>query len=205
MMGFYEKDEVCKLSSPKNSIVVIDEKYTYKHPITLVLNEKVSPTGNDFDIESSSGVTYFKCRGKGLSVGNDKVFYDNEKNPLFMIRNKFFSVKKKLNIYEGDRDHKTLGSVIPLSVVDVQKYNVDFLNKTSGEREQFIVKCDTSDGNSASIFYDGGVICKIERKEVSIGTFLSRKSKFTIDIAPGVDTAFILAVAICYDKMKNGK
>jgi len=200
----YSKDEV---SAPKNEIVAIDSKFVQKESVTLVLKEKLfSMSMDDFSIKDTNGVAYFKCEGKAFSVRPKKIVYDTDKNPLFNIQHKLLAFKPTAKIYTGTDDSNQIAKISLKKVISVKKYIVEFHNKATGKDECIEMKCDTM-GYSCGIFYGkekegapmiGKVFQKLDAK-----TALTGAQNYFLQVAPGVDLSFLVAIALCFDEFKN--
>jgi len=206
-MGFMNKFVDVPLSSPKNNIVAIEDRFVFQQPITLLLREKVmSISGDDYTIKDINDVSYFKCSGKTFNLKDKKILSDINGKPLLNIKNnKIISLKKKMYIYAGEDDTKTLAVIRPNSALIIRKCSVEFFNKATGKNEELIMKTDLL-GNSCGIFYGENekLICNIHRK-INAKLALFAKDTYYVEIASGVDVALMLSLGICFDELKNDK
>jgi len=206
-MGFINKFEDVSLTAPKTPLVVTSERFVNEQPVTLLLKEKIrSLSGDDFTIKDLNDVSYFKCKGKTFNFKDKKLVVDLYDTPLFTIKdNKVIALKRKMFVYEGDDTNNVLATVRPQKAFFCRKFTVEFVNKTTGKEETIVVKSDLP-GNSCGVFYgeekEGApLLCKIYKK-IDAKIFINRQNYF-VEIAENVDIAFMIAVAICFDELKN--
>jgi len=206
LLKFYDNKP---LTSADHEIVVIDSKYVFDKPKKLLLKESLfSISGDDFSIKDTDGKSYFKCTGKTLSIRDKKFITDMEGNPLFAIANAVLFLKGRLKIYAGNDTKKTIASIHPQKSIRHRKYVITFFNTKTGQEESINMKCDYFK-HSCGIFYgnesEGSpMICRIFKK-LDAKRVLTNKENYVIEIAPGVDIAFMVALGICFDELKNDK
>jgi len=205
-MGLFKTYTDRPLCHPKNKIVAIEDRFAFPQPVTLVLKEKIfSFSGDDFTITDVNGTSYFKCKGKAFSIREKKVLYDLYNKPLLSIKNKLMSLRGKLKIFDGAGE-KVLVTVEPQSLFLNKKYLINFTNLATGKEDYIEMKCDLV-GCTAGIFHgkekEGApLICKIHKK-FDAKLLLTSQENYYIEIAPGVDSSFMMALAICFDEFKN--
>ena len=198
----YANKEVTPAPRP---IICTDRRFVFNQPLTLYLNEKLSFSGDDFTIKDSNGVSYFKCKGKNFSIRDKKVIYDLYDKPIFNIRaNAFIGHGQK--IYAEKSTDKILGSVHRRSLLKKNKYEFSYVNLETGQNEILDLKCDLI-GCTCGIFCgkekEGApMICSIN-KPMDVKNFISSRDHYVIKIAPGVDAALMVALAIIFDELKN--
>ncbi|ORX77816.1 hypothetical protein BCR32DRAFT_328767 [Anaeromyces robustus] len=208
-MGLMNKFADSPLSSPKTSVVAVDERFVLNKPVTLLLKEKIfSLSGDDFTIKDTNDVSYFKCKGKAFNIKSKKNIYDINNKPLFNIQNKnIIALKKKMIIFSGENEANIIATICPKTAIFSKTSLVEFKNKLTGENEVLKMKYDLI-GNSCGIFYgeseNAPLICKIHRK-FDAKLILTSKDNYHVDIAPGVDISLMLALGICFDEIKNDK
>ncbi|ORX86185.1 hypothetical protein BCR32DRAFT_325073 [Anaeromyces robustus] len=204
LLKFYDKKSV---EPTDHDIVVVDEKYVFDKPKELILKESLTAfSGDDFTIKDTDGTSYFKCEGKTFNIRDKKVVYDLEGNPVFNVRNTILFLKSRLKIYDGKDDKKTLASVSPVTSISSRKYTITYTNIATEKEETLDLKCDFF-SHSCGVFYgkekEGSpMICKVIKK-IDAKSLLTNKENYYIEIASGVDVAFMVAIAICFDELKN--
>jgi len=206
LLKFYDNKPI---SSPDHDIVAIDSEYVFDKTKKLYLKESLfSISGDDFSIQDTEGHSYFKCTGKTLSIRDKKFITDMEGNPLFAIANTVLFFKDRMKIYAGKDTKKTLASIEPQNSVNQRKYKITFYNIATEQEECINMKCDYF-RHSCGIFYgnesEGSpMICRIV-KRIDAKRVLTNKENYIIEIAPGVDAAFMVALGICFDELKSDK
>ena len=81
-------------------IAVLDPRFVVGYPVQLKLKEKVwSWSGDDFKItEASTGATWFKLKGKTISLSDKKEMTDAYGNVVATMRESFFRILSKMTI-----------------------------------------------------------------------------------------------------------
>jgi len=194
------------VQSPPCQIVGVEQRFVFQQPITLVLDEKRSFSGDDFKIKDENGVSYFKCKGKALSLRDKKVIYDLYDNPILNIQENLFYGSGQ-RIYAGKSTDKELGKLSRKKLsIKKNKYEYTFTNLATNKVEVLDLKCDFF-GCSCGIFYgkekEGApMICSITKTKKML-SFISNYDHYRITVAPGVDAALMVALTICFDELKN--
>jgi uncharacterized protein YxjI len=195
------------ISLPKNKIVITDERFCFDETIVFKLNEKFwSISHDDFTIKDINGVKYFKCEGKFLSLRDRKILYDLYNQPILNMLDKLFSLRGKMNIYEGDSQEKSLLQVKPKSPIFNKKFTINFFNKKTNQNELIEMHCDFL-AFKCEIYYgkknEGApMIAKIVQN-IKLKTVITECNSYFVEVAAGVDTAIIVALAICFDENRS--
>jgi len=196
-----------EISSPPQSIVGVEQRFVFQQPITLYIDEKRSFSGDDFTINDSNGVAFFKCKGKAFSFSDKKVIYDNYDKPILNIQEEVF-MGHKMKIYAGDDSKNKLGELSRGSMLKNNKFIYTFTNLANNRTEELDLKCDLI-GISCGIFYgkekeQAPLVCNIAK--IRQGLFSNKKrDHYCIKVAPGVDAALMVALTICFDELKSEK
>jgi len=199
IMKNYTNNEVKK---PPNNIIALEERFVFPQAITLVINTKpLSFSANGFTIKDTKGMDYFKCKGSSLNITDKKILYDLYDLPLLNIQNRVFSLKDKIEIYLGANQDQVVATINQKSMMNVNKYTLEFFNQAKDCKEFLDMKCDLM-GSSCGIFYgkekEGApMISKITRK------IETSQVLYNVEIAPGVDISLIVAATICFDQLKK--
>jgi len=183
---------------------VFDEKYCLDKKITLIVKEKAfSISGDDFDIEDTDGNKYFKVKGSALSIKDKKVLYDNDKKAVLSIEDKLLSLSDKINIYQG-----TNGSKFAVVSPDSNHFNTkSFVSfPLRNVKNEYLEMVFDVIGNECCIYYGsintGKLICRIKRK-FNAKLVIASADDYSVEIAPNVDIALMVALAICFDEDRN--
>ena len=204
LLKFYDKKKVSQID---HDIVVTENRFVFDKPVTLILRENLmSFSGDDFTIKDTEGVSYFKCEGKALNIRDKKTIYDLNGTPILNIRNAILFLKGRMKVYAGKDDKKTLASIIPKTSIHSRKYIISFYNISEEKEETLDMKCDFF-SHSCGIFYgkekEGSpMVCKIIKK-IDARSLLTNKDNYYVEVAPGIDAALMVAIAICFDELKN--
>ena len=151
--------------------------------------EKMFSIGDDYWIETDSGERAFKVDGKALRIRDTLALETPAGDEVFTIQEKKLSIRDKMEIERGGT-----------TVATVKKALV------SPFRDRFAIDVEGGDDLKAK----GNIVdheYKIERDgdrvaEVSKRWFRVRDT-YGIEIAPGQDDAFVLAVTVCIDQMTH--
>jgi len=206
-MRFFNTYADMAISSPKNEIAVVDPRFVFRTPVTLILREKIfSFSGDDFSIKDVNDVEYFRCKGKAFSIRDKKILYDLYQKPILNIQHKIFTMKGNIKIYADNEDTKVLATINKKSFISVKKYIVEFYNQATERNEYFDMKCDFF-SFTCGIFYghekEGApMVCKITKKLDAKLVFTTQENYY-VQIAPGVDAALMVAIAICFEEYKK--
>ena len=157
-----------------------------------VLREKLLSIGDDSWIEDSSGQRAFKVNGKALRIRKTLVIEDPRGNALAQIQDRPVRVRDVMEIEDATGT----------SIATVSKALISPL------RDRFTVKLAaggelSAQGNIVDHEYtiESG---RTKVAEVSRKWFRVRDS-YGIEIAPGQNTALLLAVAVCIDQMTTAR
>lgn len=204
LLKFYDNKKVTPID---HDIMVTEQRFVFDKPITLLLRENILCfSGDDFTIKDTDGVSYFKCKGKALNIRDKKIIYDLYGTPILNICNGILFLKSRMKIYADNNDKKTLAKITPQTSISSRKYVISFYNIANEQEETLDMKCDFF-SHSCGIFYgkekEGSpMVCKIVKKIDAKG-LLTKKDDYYIEIAPGIDAALMVAIAICFDELKN--
>jgi len=196
-----------EVTNPKNPIIAINQRFVHDKEITLILKEKILSFSNeDYIVKDTEGISYFKCKGKAFSIRDKKFINDTDNNPILVIQNKILSLKGQMDLLDGKDNSKVIGKITPDSLLVKKKFTVQFYNKSTSNIEYVDMNCDYSGSICEVIYHEGKeetLICEITKKELEEKYALSSQDDYYIKIAPGVDSALMMAIALCFDDFKN--
>jgi len=187
---------------PNVSVVGTESRFIAQNPVTLYLKEHVlSFSGDDFSIADSSGMSYFKCKGKYITLHDRKYLYDIYNNPIISIKENFsFRFKQTLN---DPQSGNKIASIKKVSMLSFRSLTVKFFNKATNRKEILTVKGDLL-SLSCGIYYGKTLIARVSKK-LDAKTIFTNKDTYALEIAPNVDMALMVALAIIYDEFKHDK
>ena len=194
------------LSYPRNPIVVTDNRFIYPQQIALYLQEKIySWTGDDFAITDFNGIPFFRCGGRAFSFKQKKVINDVYGVPIFNIKHELLSLRGRFKLYQGAESFRVLASIDPINTFG-SIYSINFFNIATGQNDYLELACDLV-GSRCGIFHGsarGGapLICRIN-KQYDAKNYYFDKQNYVVEIAPNVDTAFMIGLGIIFDELKN--
>ncbi|ORX86173.1 DUF567-domain-containing protein, partial [Anaeromyces robustus] len=195
------------ISKPKKDVVCVDQRFVFQQPLTLILREKIFCfSGDDFSIKDPSGVEYFRCKGKLFSIRDKKILYDLYGQPILNIQHTIFTIKGNIKIYADDSDKSLLASINKKSFISIKKFIIEYYNKATEKTQYLDMKCDFFSFTCG--IFDGHekegapMIAKVS-KRLDAKLLLTDRENYYLQIAPGVDAALMVAIAICFDEYKN--
>jgi len=181
-MGYYDELNNKTVMRPMVDIAVVDSKYIYQQPVIVMLeNTKNVFAKFNLKVKGTNGVKYFK----GKTKPNKKVIYTLEGQPIVNIADS----KDGKKVFLGKTGEKKIASI---KAKDKRKFKVKFDNIINGQKSFFEMKCDKK-FRICGIFYgkekEGApLICKFTRDKYG-------KDRCGIEMAPGVDNMFLIALA----------
>jgi len=189
---------------PQVSVIGTEPRFLAQQPVTLVLKEHVlSFSGDDFSIKDTNGMTYFKCKGKYMTIHDRKYLYDIYNNPIITIKENI-SLRFKQTLNDPRSDHK-IASIKKTSLLNFRSLTVKFYNKATNQKETLTVKGDLM-SLSCGIYYgsssSGPMIARVTKK-LDAKTLFTKKDSYSLEIAPNVDMALMVALAIIFDEFKH--
>ncbi|KAI1098279.1 DUF567-domain-containing protein [Jackrogersella minutella] len=172
-----------------------------KQSETLVVKEKMSWSGNNFDISQPNGEHFFKVKGELLSLSSRVNVMDTSGNHIFTIRKKHLTLHT--TYYAENPDGQEIFEVQSKFKFGGTKF-VGSFTSASGQQEQLIMKGDMTD-TVAEIAEEtsGQVVATIYRDRFNGREFWGGQQTYNVTIAPNVDMAIIVAMCICLDMKKD--
>lgn len=181
-MGYFDELNNKVLLRPIEDVAIVDRKYVYQQSVVVMLESAKNVFAKfDLKVKGTDGVKYFK----GKSKSNKKVIYTLEGEPIVNIAN----AKHGKKVYLGKTEEKEVASI---KAKDKRKFKIKFTNLVTGQPSFFEMKCDKK-FRICGIFYgkekEGApLVCKFNRDKFG-------KDRCGIEMAPGVDNMFLIALA----------
>ncbi|OUM62043.1 hypothetical protein PIROE2DRAFT_62161 [Piromyces sp. E2] len=198
-MGYFRDLIDKQLYSPYEQISAVNTKFIRSKETVIIMKIKVSLFSKfEYKMEED-GVKCFKSS----VLFNKKVLYTMNEEPLLNMNSESSSPKKTRLIYDGKKKDKLISSVETIKFqkgMKKIKHKVTFDNIAVKDQRTLEMNCDKK-FCACGIFYgeediNSPLVCKISR-------IPHERYKFKIEIAPGVDIVFMLALAIIFaDKVK---
>jgi len=188
------------IKSPETPVVGTEARFLAQRPVTLYLKEHVlSFSGDDFSIKDSNGMSYFKCKGKYITIHDRKYLYDIYNNPIITIKENI-SLRFKQTLNDPKSGDK-IASIKKTSLLSFRSLTVKFFNKATNRKEILTVKGDLM-SLSCGIYYGKNMIARVSKK-LDAKTLFTNKDTYALEIAPNVDMALMVAIAIIFDEFKH--
>jgi len=193
-----------RIQRPDVPVIGTEPRFLAQQPVTLVLKEHVlSFSGDDFSIKDTNGLTYFKCKGKYMTLHDRKYLYDIYNNPIITIKENI-SLRFKQTLNDPRSDTK-IASIKKSSLFSFRTLTVKFNNKANNKKEILTVKGDLM-SLSCGIYYGEGsnapLVARVNKK-LDAKTIFTNKDSYSLEIAPNVDMALMVALAIIFDEYKH--
>ena len=153
------------------------------------MREKMFAIGDDFWIENEDGERAFKVNGKALRIRDTFVLETGSGEELFTIQEKKLSVRDKMEV---ERDGKTVATVKKALFTPLrERFSIEVEGGEDMEAKGNIVD------HEYEIERGGDKIAEVSKRWFRI------RDTYGIEIAPGQEDAFILAVTVCIDQMAH--
>lgn len=153
------------------------------------MRQQLFAIGDDFWIENGAGQRVFKVDGKALRVRKTLVLEDGQGRERYQIQEKMLHVRDTMEI---ETDSGTVATVKKKLISPLREhYDVHLASGGQWDVQGNIVD------HEYDITSGGDKLAEVSKK------FFRVRDTYGIDIAPGQDDAFILAVAIVVDAMAH--
>jgi len=157
-------------------------------PTAYQMHQRMFAIGDDFWIERS-GQRAFKVDGKALRIRKTLVLEDAAGRELYKIQEKLVTIRDVMAI---ENDSGTVGTVKKALISPLREhYEVDL-----GGRGKWDVQGKITD-HEYEISGPGGRIATVSKRWFRV------RDTYGVEIGPGQDDAFVLAVAIVVDQMSH--
>jgi uncharacterized protein YxjI len=154
------------------------------------MREKMFAIGDDFWIENDDGNKVFKVDGKALRIRDTFVLEDASGAELYTIQEKKLSIRDKMELERGGNTVATVKKALISPLRD--RFSIEVADGDDLEAKGNIVD------HEYKIERDGDRVAEISKRWFRV------RDTYGIEIAPGEDDAFILALTVCVDQMGRG-
>jgi uncharacterized protein YxjI len=157
---------------------------------TYRMREKLFAIGDDYWIEDEQGNRVYKVDGKALRIRKTLILEDTSGQELLKIKERMVSIRDAMTIENADGD----------TIATIKKAMISPL------RERYKVDVDGGEGldvqgnivdHEYEIERDGKKVAEVSKKWFRIA------DTYGVEIAPGENPAFVLAVAVVVDSMSH--
>ena len=154
------------------------------------MREKMFAIGDDFWIENDDGDKVFKVDGKALRIRDTFVLEDASGAELYTIQEKKLTIRDKMELERGGETVATIKKALISPLRD--RFSIEVADGDDLEAKGNIVD------HEYKIERDGDKVAEISKRWFRV------RDTYGIEIAPGEDDAFILALTVCVDQMGRG-
>jgi uncharacterized protein YxjI len=153
------------------------------------MHQQMFAIGDDFWIEDGAGRRAFKVDGKALRIRKTLVLEDGAGRELYKIKEKLVTIR---DVMEIETDSGTVATVKKALISPLREH---FEVELAG-RGKWDVQGKITD-HEYEVSGPGGRIATVSKKWFRV------RDTYGVEIAPGQDDAFVLAVAIVVDQMSH--
>ncbi|GMH32452.1 hypothetical protein BSKO_00286 [Bryopsis sp. KO-2023] len=182
-------------------LVAIDPRFITQEEVYLVLKEKFSFSGDDFSIHDTNGRHWFQVKGKTFSLRDKKTLFDVANVPVLTMHSKVFSLHSTQEIYRGQSTDlaATVKKKIKLSFNSSITVTVTYQGRTE------ILEIKGNFMDRAFIIMRGGqLIAKSTRtNRWGAAALLTDRETYFLEVAAGVDSALMVALAVSIDEIER--
>ncbi len=154
------------------------------------MREKMFSIGDDFWIENDDGDRVFKVDGKALRIRDTFVLEDASGGELYTLQEKKLSIRDKMELERGGNTVATIKKALVSPLRD--RFSIEVEHGDDLEAKGNIVD------HEYKIERDGDKVAEVSKRWFRV------RDTYGIEIAPGQDDAFILALTVCIDQMGRG-
>ncbi len=154
------------------------------------MREKMFAIGDDYWIDDGSDAHVFKVNGKALRIRDTLVIEDPSGSELFTIQEKKLHIRDTMAI---ERDGEVVATIKKALVSPLRdRFSIEVRDGEDMEAKGNVVN------HEYKIERGGDAIAEVSKRWFRV------RDTYGIDIQPGQDDAFLLAVTVCIDQMGRG-
>ncbi|KAK9289584.1 hypothetical protein L1049_007740 [Liquidambar formosana] len=189
-------------------VPVISPLFCTPYPVDLAIVRKFTIlTDGNYVVKDANGNILFKVKGSFLDMRNRRVLLDAAGNPIVTLRQKIMSAHSRWKVFRGDSsdtDQDLLFSAKQSSFIQLKtKLDVFLASNTAEEVCDFKVRGSWWGGSCVIYAGDSSTIVAEMHKKQSIQSLFLGKDKFMVTVHPNMDYAFIVALIVILDYIKN--
>lgn len=185
-------------------------EYKFDKEMEFAVKEKISATGDNFDIVTSEGEALFKGDGQFFSTREKILLLNAEGEAILTIQSKHMSLHGKYYICRGDSDDDDNRVFIvkpshTFNALNALAGTVELINVEGEEEEmQFYIKRKEGITNKVYGVYNknDNEIGEIARDQ-GFGGWITDRDHYRVTVKPNKDCALILACALCVDEVRE--
>jgi uncharacterized protein YxjI len=151
------------------------------------MREKMFAIGDDYWIDDESDAHVFKVNGKALRIRDTLVIEDRSGSELFTIQEKKLHIRDTMAI---ERDGEVVATIKKALVSPLRdRFSIEVRDGEDMEAKGNVVN------HEYKIERGGDTIAEVSKRWFRV------RDTYGIDIQPGQDDPFLLAVTVCIDQM----
>jgi uncharacterized protein YxjI len=164
---------------------------TWRFFMRYHVKERAWSLTGDFDVRDEGGNPVFEVRGKFLSIGDNLTLFDRSSGQkLVHIKQRVLSLLPKYNLYNGNEEH--WGSVSQRFALFGERFRVIGNNGAA-----LSIKGDVWNWRFSIRDESGNQLGEVSRQ------FSLFRDSYAVDVAPGVDASFIVALVVILERVKE--
>ncbi|KAM0910236.1 hypothetical protein ACQ4PT_014298 [Festuca glaucescens] len=189
------------------ALAVVDARFCAGDEAALAVAKTISMSGNDFTVtDAATGDVLLRVDGVLFSLRRRCLLADAHRRPVLTVQESALVMNKRWKVFRGDSTSRRdlLFTVVKPSVIPLRwstKVNVFLASNDAEQAPDFRITGSYHDGAcSVSLGESNTVIAKIDRRSTVVSTLLG-KNAYSVTVNPGIDYAFIVALAVVLDEM----
>lgn len=189
------------------ALAVVDARFCLAEQAALAVAKTLSVSGNDFTVtDAATGAVLLRVGGAVFSLRRRCLLADALRRLVLTVQESAMVMNTRWKVFRGDstRRRDLLFTVVKPSVIQLRwstKVSV-FLASNDAERVcDFRITGSYHDGACSVTLGDSDtVIAKIDRRFTVVSALLG-KNTYSVTVNPGIDYAFVVALAVVLDEM----
>ncbi|KAK1643035.1 hypothetical protein QYE76_060873 [Lolium multiflorum] len=189
------------------ALAVVDARFCAGDEAALAVAKTISMSGNDFTVtDAATGDVLLRVDGVLFSLRRRCLLADAHRRPVLTVQESALVMNKRWKVFRGDSTSRRdlLFTVVKPSVIPLRwstKVNVFLASNDAEQAPDFRITGSYHDGAcSVSLGESNTVIAKIDRRSTVVSTLLG-KNAYSVTVNPGIDYAFVVALAVVLDEM----
>ena len=180
-------------------------------PMRLLLHQKVSASMGTYSITNlATGQHQFMCKGKATSIQDKRVITDVDNNIVFRMKEPVADFDDKQEILSPDGRRLCVvhssgsNSKQWCTLMNRDGHQVNIVSKIDGGAGKGAIYLGSAPSTKDKSARVGPMICKLTDPKL-LGDLVPKNKQrlgdLVLEIAPGVDSAFIVAYALAFEEM----
>ncbi|KAL3531620.1 hypothetical protein ACH5RR_005141 [Cinchona calisaya] len=187
-------------------IPVLGPHYCLPHLVDLVVTKKLLTLTEDFVVTDLNKNVMFKVKGKIFSLHEKRVLLDAAGNPVVTLCQKILSAHSRWYVYRGrSTDARDLiFTAKTSSIVQLRtKLNVYLANRNTEDVSDFRVEGSWSERSCVIYVGESTTIAAQMHMRESAQSFFLGRDTFMVTVYPNIDYAFVVALIVILDAVNS--